>query len=283
MVKLPPTILIQETDFHNAWARAVRAVLRDGKPMIIGDVSEPKPIRDACVSFELTGSAIRQIERRELHSQFPFQHIDPYCEEYTREFLEEYVKKPEEEKFSYLYFELLTMYSAGAFIEQVEQLCQDLISQRETDILSNSLEQLVSYIKRMAKEEFIDQIEWLRQNLAEQKETGISSNRCQAITWQPKIDLGNVSPPCLQRIWIRYLDGNDVEVHLSWRSRDLYTAWQANIIAVIDMLNREVIHPNGCRIAKLVDKSNSLHTYDSDEYGAGKVKSPQINPQMMGR
>ena len=241
MNKYSPTMLIREDNFHNAWARAVRNVLRDGKPMTIGDISEPKPIRDACVLFELTGDAIRQIEDRELHPQFPFRHIDQYCKEYTREFLEKYVKKPEEKRFSYLYFERLAMY------------------------------------------ENIDQIRGLCKRLAIQKETGITSNRDQAITWQPKIDLGNASPPCLQRIQIRYLDDDNAEVHLTWRSRDLYTAWQVNIIAIIDMLNREVIRPNGCRIIKIIDFSDSLHIYDSDSKEAEKVKLLPANPQMMGR
>ncbi|HIE30800.1 MAG TPA: hypothetical protein EYP67_00240 [Methanosarcinales archaeon] len=235
-MKLPPTILISETNFHNAWARAVRHVLRDGKRMTIGDPSEPKPIRDACVLFELTGDAIKQIESHELHPQFPFQHVDHYCYEFTREYLSEYVKKPEQEQFSYLYFERLAMY------------------------------------------EDLDQIRCLRKCLALQKEAGITSNRDQAITWQPKIDLGSASPPCLQRVQVRYLGDGGVDVHLTWRSRDLYTAWQANIVAIIDMLNREVIHPNQCRIVRLIDYADSLHIYESDKE-AERVKPLPVSPQ----
>jgi len=238
-MKLPPTILVQEDDFHNAWARAVRYVLRDGRKITIGDASEPKPIRDACVLFELTGDAIRQIEDRELHPQFPFQHIDPYCEEFTREYLTQYVEKPEQERFSYLYFERLVVYGDGD----------------------------------------LDQIVPLRECLATQIDTGIASNRDQVITWQADADLGSASPPCLQRIWIRYLGDQSVEVHLTWRSRDLYTAWQANIVAIIDMLNREVIHPNNCRIVKLTDYADSLHIYESDSDGARRVKLLPASPQ----
>ena len=237
-MKLPPTILIQEGDFHNAWARAVRYVLRDGRKITIGDASEPKPITDACVLFELTGDAIRQIEARELHPQFPFQHIDPYCEEFTREYLSQYIEKPDQERFSYLYFERLAMYGG-----------RDL-----------------------------DQIAALRECLATQIGTGIGSNRDQVITWQPKNDLGSASPPCLQRIFIRYLGDHGVEVHLTWRSRDLYTAWQVNIVAIIDMLNREVIRPNNCRIVKLVDYVDSLHIYESDK-DAERVKLLPTSPQ----
>ena len=236
-MKLPPTILIQEGDFHNAWARAVRQCLRDGRKITIGDASEPKPITDACVLFELTGDAIRQIEARELHPQFPFQHIDPYCEEFTREYLSQYIEKPDRERFSYLYFERLAMYGD------------------------------------------LDQMALLRKCLATQIGTGIGSNRDQAITWQAETDLGSTSPPCLQRIFIRYLGDQSVEVHLTWRSRDLYTAWQVNIVAIIDMLNREVIRPNNCRIVKLTDYADSLHIYESDREGAERVKLLPASPQ----
>ena len=237
MPTMPPTILIKEDNFHNAWVRMVRYVLRFGLKITIGDVTELKPIKDVCGVFSLTGNAIKQIEDHELHPQFPFQLIDPYCEEFTRAYLSEYIEKPDNEKFEYLYFELLAMY-----------------------------------------ERDIDQIELLRKRLAIQIDTNIASNRDQAITWQPSKDIGNSSPPCLQSIWIRHLGDKNVEVHLSWRSRDLYTAWQVNIIAIIDMLNREVIHPNNCRIVKLVDYIDSLHIYKSDgeaEYVKLLPASPQ--------
>ena len=235
-MKLPPAILISETDFHNAWARAVRNVLRDGKRMTIGDPSEPKPIRDACVLFELTGNAIKQIEARELHPQFPFRHINQYREEFTREYLLEYIQKPKQEQFAYLYFERLALYRS----------C-------------------------------FDQMAYLRHRLEMQIDTNISSNRDQAITWDAKQDFNSISPPCLQRIWIRYLGDQSVEVHLTWRSRDLYTAWQANIIAIIDMLNREVIRPNNCRIVRLIDYADSLHIYESDKE-AEQVKPLPVSP-----
>ena len=242
MVKLPPTTLICRENFHNAWARAVRYVLRDGRKITIGDASEPKPIRDACVLFELAGDAIRQIENRELHPQFPFQHIGPYCEEFTREYLAQYIGKPEQERFSYLYVERLARYGNLA--------CG-----------------------------YIDQLTSLRHRLKKEIESGISSNRHQAITWRPMHDDGHIASPCLQRIWIRYFGDHNVEVHLTWRSRDLYTAWQANIVAIIDMLNREVIHPNNCRIVKLVDYADSLHIYESDSVGAAQVKLLPVSPQ----
>lgn len=236
---LPPTILIEEADFHNAWARAIRYIIRDGIPITIGDASNPKPIRDACVTFELTGNAITQIENREIHPQFPFKQVDQYCEEFTREYLKEYLKRPLDEQFSYLYFERLAAYHGA-----------------------------------------VNQIMDLRFKLADQIQSGIPSNRHLAITWIPSTDIYSKASPCLQRIWIRWLGANVTEVHLDWRSRDCFTAWQANIIAIIDMLNREVIHPNNCYIAKIIDHNDSLHIYDSDS-GPESVKLVPVNPQSM--
>lgn len=244
-MKLPQTILIKETNFSNAWARAVRYVLRDGVQIIIGDVTEPKPIRDICATIELTGDAIGQIEDRELHPLFPFRHIDPYCEEFTRDYLTDYMEKPEQEIFSYLYFERLACYGNR-------------------------------YASR-------DQIRTLKRLLAGQIDTDIGSNRNQAITWYVNDDLGHPSPPCLQRIWIRYVGEHGVEVHMDWRSRDLFTAWQANLISLVDMLNREVIHPNGCRIVKIVDHIDSLHIYESDVAAAEDVGLVPVSPQNISR
>ena len=235
--KFSPTILIQEDDFHNAYARAVRAVLRDGKEMTIGDETEPKPIKDACVLFELTDGAIKQIENREVHPDFPFQgkQIDVYCKEYERDAVVAWQEADPKTRFAYMY----------------------------VDRLINP----------------IDQLQILRKQLAEQIRTGISSNRSQGVTWMCEIDADNSSPPCLQRCWIRYLGNQDVEVHLTWRSRDLFHAWQSNIIAIIDMLNREIIHPNGCRIVKLIDYADSLHVYLHSAGLAAEVKPLPVSPQ----
>ncbi|MFA5696690.1 MAG: hypothetical protein WC917_04615, partial [Bacilli bacterium] len=54
-------------------------------------------------------------------------------------------------------------------------------------------------------------------------------------------------------------------------SRDLM-ALQANIIAIAECLNREVVWPNNCRIARIVDYSDSLHIYDSMQNVVDEVK-----------
>lgn len=234
--KLPPTILIKATDFSAAWARLVRHVLRDGVKAVIGDHEDPKPVLDTCSVVELTGGAIRQIENQEIHSDYPFKHIGQYCEEFTRDYLSQYIDSTMSERFSYLYFERLAMYNTGHYSPSIDQLTK------------------------------------IRDNLVSQVHTNVTSNRCQAITWQVSDDILSDSPPCLQRIQVRYLGNSAVAVHFNWRSRDCFTAWQANIIALVSMLNREVIRPNKCHIAKIVDYSDSLHIYQSDVAAAANVK-----------
>lgn len=235
--------LIEERNFHNAWAKAIRAILREGPDLVIGGGDERKPIRDACMLISMTGNAIKQIEAHELHPQYPFKRIEEYCNEFTRPFLEEYRSKPVKERFTYLYFERLAHYEAYSG--------------------SNSS----------------DQLALLKDALADQIKQNITSNRFQAITWYVPVDIGRSSPPCLQRLQIRYIPENTVDVHLTWRSRDLFTAWQSNIVCIIEMLNREVIKPNNCQIVRIIDYSDSLHIYARDIEDAKQVNLVPVSPQ----
>ena len=193
--------------------------------------------------ISMTGNAIKQIEARELHPQYPFKRVEEYCNEFTRAFLEEYSSKPEKERFSYLYFERLAHYEAPS---------------------SSSSS---------------DQIALLKDALADQIKQNITSNRAQAITWYVPYDIQRSSPPCLQRIQIRSIPENKVDVHLTWRSRDLFTAWQSNIVCIIEMLNREVLRPNNCQIVRIIDYSDSLHIYARDIEDAKKVTLVPVSPQ----
>lgn len=235
--------LIEERNFHNAWTKAIQTILSKGTDLVIGGGDERKPIKDSCMLISMTGNALKQIEARELHPQYPFRRIEEYCNEFTRAFLEEYRSKPVNEQFSYLYFERLAHYEYSS------------------DHNSS------------------DQITLLKNALADQIKQNITSNRSQAITWYVPFDIKRSSPPCLQRIQIRYIPENKVDVHLTWRSRDLFTAWQSNIVCITEMLNREVIKPNNCQIIRIIDYSDSLHIYTRDIEEAKKVKFVPVSPQ----
>lgn len=238
------THLIEEKNFHNAYAKAIQAVLKGGVDLVIGGAEQRKPIKDSCMLISLIGNAIKQINNRELHPQFPTKktHLDKYCEEYTRDFLKDYRKRKPADRFSYLYFERLCNYKHPVHIS-------------------------------------IDQLKLMMNGLYGQVKRGITSNRMQVITWYVGSDNETSSPPCLQRIQIRYIPENKVDIHLTWRSRDLYAAWQSNVICLIGMLNREVVKPNNCQIERIIDFSDSLHIYKTDLEEAKKVKLVPTSPQ----
>ena len=124
------------------------------------------------------------------------------------------------------------------------------------------------YYDRLTRD---NQINNMRINLSEQMTSGTSSNRNQMTTWIPWIDQHISATPCLQRIKVRYEGDNTVSVIFDWRSRDLFGAWQVNLVGLIDMLQREVTEPNECKIARIIDRNDSLHIYNSDLQAAKQV------------
>ena len=74
----------------------------------------------------------------------------------------------------------------------------------------------------------INQMEYIVQKLKESP----YSRRAQAITWRPLVDPYHVDPPCLQRIFMRIKDGKLI-MQTTWRSRDLFRAWEANVNGMI--------------------------------------------------
>jgi thymidylate synthase len=242
---LTPIFDIHSTDFSNAWAQAVQNCLK-GPEITFGDAKNPKIAKDTIQTISLTGNAIFQVESGEIHPLYPFKQIKEYCKEFTPEFLEAYTKKPESEKFSYLYYERLKQYAE----------LNDLVEGGTWDQL------------------------WVMQGqLADQIRNKVSSNRTQAITWYVH-DQESEASPCLRSIWLRHIGNNEVDVHFSWRSRDCFGAWQSNLIALVNMLYDEVLDPNSCLIKRIVDFNDSLHIYNYDWPAAAKVTA---NPFLEGR
>ena len=87
------------------------------------------------------------------------------------------------------------------------------------------------------------------------------SNRAQATTWMPWTDYDVSGPPCLQRIWVKIVDDEWLEMHTSWRSRDAYNAAFMNIYA-ITLLQKMIADKIGTKVGRYVDDSDSYHVYD---------------------
>jgi len=101
----------------------------------------------------------------------------------------------------------------------------------------------------------INQIEYIIQKLKKSP----YSRRAQAITWRPLVDPFHIDPPCLQRIYMRIKE-NKLIMQTTWRSRDLFRAWEANVNGMI-RIQKYVADQLGIEIGHYLDFSNSLHIY----------------------
>jgi len=93
------------------------------------------------------------------------------------------------------------------------------------------------------------------------------SRRAQAITWRPLIDPYHEDPPCLQRIFMRVKDSQLI-MQTTWRSRDLFRAWEANVNGMI-RIQKKIADELGVGMGHYLDFSNSLHIYGNT---IGEVK-----------
>lgn len=138
----------------------------------------------------------------------------------------------------------------------------------------NYMDRLINYPSRRKD---VDQLKAIRDLLPQ----GVSRRR-QAITWIPERDLFvKEDQPCLQRLWVRALGEGNAEMHCMWRSRDLFAAWNSNMVGLLTMIKREVLEPNKLTLVKVVDFCNSLHIYEADWEAASMVKPLPKSPQMM--
>lgn len=116
----------------------------------------------------------------------------------------------------------------------------------------------------------INQIELLLDRVVKSPYT----RRATAITLVPELDhfLGE-DLPCLQRVWLRGIEGENGEIYLHmnthWRSRDLFKAWNDNVIAMtfwqrmwVDALRERT--GKDWKIGPYKDFSDSLHIYGQD-------------------
>lgn len=101
----------------------------------------------------------------------------------------------------------------------------------------------------------IDQMEYIIQKLREKP----YSRRAQAITWRPLVDPFHIDPPCLQRIFMRIKEGQLI-MQTTWRSRDLFRAWEANVNGMI-RIQQDIADKLGVEMGHYLDFSNSLHIY----------------------
>ena len=153
-------------------------------------------------------------------------------------------------KWNYTYHERLRAYDVG--------------DGKKIDQLKNLTDLIVGKVEKARKEG---------------KEMDITNRRFQIITWIPSVDPFIIDPPCLQRVHIRILPTDDskqnfkLNMNTDWRSRDGYKASFMNMYALTEdqrLIAKELSERTGLNIGvgRYCDKSDSLHIYGKDFYGA---------------
>lgn len=139
------------------------------------------------------------------------------------------------------------------------------------------------YIYRDRLEKFnheINQIDALRLGLQTQIFEDISSNRNIAFLYDPTIDtFSTLSKPCWNDVMVRLEYGNKCSVHTTFRSHDL-CAWEANMLAIVPFVYREIVMPCGCVIDEWHEHNKSLHIYKSDVQQLSNIKTVYRHPRL---
>ncbi len=251
----PPTILIRANGLPDAWYKAIKECLRCGA---INERFYGKPIKTKnIVSMIEVGNPLQEPM---LHGDFPTKEL--HLREYIKQWERGYDWKKQGFEYNYM---------------------ARIVGYPRTDISSDSS----GYYKvKQLNEDTIDQIKMIRKKISSRIAKGgecLVSNRDQIITWVPERDLFiDEDQPCMQRIQIFVysyprMDGDILiqgkgEFHVDWRSRDLYAAWNSNMIGLTLMLKKEIFDPNNIKIVRCVDRCSSLHIYEGDWDAAEKVK-----------
>lgn len=239
---IPPNIYIEGYTLADVWAKAVKEVMKNG--VILPTEYGPRS-KDVCSTIVIKYPFAEPM----LHPQFPSKglHLKEYIKQFDREY--DWVTQG----FTYTYMDRFIHYPY-TYEDQSYGERYGLLYDAELDQLASLRLQLLKSITR----------------------------RAQIITWVPEIDNENDEPPCLQRIWMRKLTDTTVEMHCDWRSRDLFSAWNSNYIAILIMIDREILKPLNLKLVKLVDFVDSLHIYEADWEEAVKVMPAVVNPMLIG-
>ncbi len=273
--KIPPLINVTGIGLADTWQQLVTRCLEDGmiKRRFYG---KPVNTYDVVSLAEITRPFLEPM----LHPSFPTKEM--HCAEYEKQWERDYDWR--KQGFEYNYMDRATHYPKTNITSVLKEYYN-----KTPDIYDNG--------------GFIDQLKVLRERISDKIAKGgecLVSNRDEAITWIPDRDLFvPEDQPCLQRLQIFVYEypkkppfeknhypplyeksyRGKAEFHCMWRSRDLFAAWNSNMIGLIKMMNREIFEPNNLELIRVVDFCNSLHIYESDWESASKIKTLPRNPQ----
>lgn len=241
---------IRSTSFPLAWQWTVEFVRKSPEKIVFGGDKEIKHAVDSQCTIILDEHAVRDVLNHVVHPSDPFATPNK-----LREYISEYSDAYNSTKFDYTYYDIL---KRGFFVTN-----------------ANS-----------PKESFLNQIDLLREWLQKQIDENLSSNRNVAVLFNPVVNAhSNKSTPCWNEVLIRYIPSDHhgmrgAKIYNHFRSHDLGTAWEGNMVAMIEFLNRDIVKPCGCEIVEIVETNFSLHIYDYDLPAMNKIKKLQVNPAL---
>lgn len=234
---------IMETSFPKAWERAVQFVSKSPLELKFGGGTEIKKARDSQVSIILDKNAVQEALNEQYHPS------DPFCsKDKIKLYKQEYKAGFDATTFDYTY----------------------------RDRLENTF---------LFDDDYpINQIDILRNGLQKQIDEGIGSNRNVAILFNPMIDnFSGKATPCFNEILVRWEGNNQCSVHTTFRSHDLASAWNANMLALTEFINEEVVKPCGCKIVYWSEHNFSLHIYKYNLSIVDSMIKINRNPQLINK
>jgi len=255
LVKRLPILFVEAETCGEAWEKAVEAVWYKG--IEIEQHYEDELSKEASVLVNVMEPLKEpRFSRKDLISVTMFltgaERKKPYREkQYVRDLLDgDMDHRVLEGIESYTYHERLWNWGI------IQPKHQELLKAKKLTILKlfdSSTE------KELKPGEGINQIAMLIQKARAES----ISRKLQVTTWQPHKDLIISGAPCLQRLWIRIIEDKYMVLETAWRSRDLYKAFPANLVAITEV-GKWLAEQLDLEFVQYVDFSNSLHIYKSD-------------------
>lgn len=234
---------IISVSFPLAWQWAVEFVRKSKYEISFGGGKEIKHAVDSQCTIILDSNAVRDVLNHVTHPSDPFATPDK-----IKHYIDEYSDGFDASIFDYTYYDIL---KRGFFVTNSTEGC------------------------------FLNQINVLRKGLMKQKTEKLSSNRNVAVLWNPIVQSSsNKSQPCLNEVSVRWMPGDKAVIYNHFRSHDLFAAWGANMIAITEFLNRDVIKPCGCELDGIVETNFSLHIYKYDLEQANEIKELHVSPAL---
>lgn len=126
----------------------------------------------------------------------------------------------------------------------------------------------------------VNQIYFLKKGLQKQIDEQMGSNRNVAVLFNPSTDnFSGLAIPCWNEILVRWEKEGYCSVHTTFRSHDM-SAWNANMLAISEFVNGEIVKPCGCKILYWSEHNYSLHIYSYDLSIVAEIVQVSRNPAL---